>query len=165
MILQVQFLGVLNEFSYLLGQAFGGAILPPYSEAFGRKKLYIVATFLFYGFCIVVGAVPHIAAIVVGRFALGVLSAVAYVVAGSIEDMFNSGPRIWMVYIWIVSANLGLCAGPIIAVYITVKAGWYASSIEAARIDLITIAITQAMDLLYDGYSLSHPWVSQVGSP
>ncbi len=93
MILQVQFLGVLNEFSYLLGQAFGGAILPPYSEAFGRKKLYIVATFLFCGFCIVVGAVPHIAAIVVGRFALGVLSAVAYVVAGSIEDMFNSGPR------------------------------------------------------------------------
>lgn len=120
----------LNDVRYLLGQALGGVVLPSYSESFGRKTSYIVAAFLFCLFCILVGTVPHVAAIIVGRFALGVISAVAYIVAGSIEDIFNSGPRIWMVYIWTVAANLGLCMGPIVGVYVTAKAGWYACSIE-----------------------------------
>lgn len=103
-------------------------LFPPYSESFGRKKLYIVSTFLFSIFCILIGAVPSIAAIIVGRFATDVLSAIpSIVLAGSIEDMFNSGPRIWMVYVWSMAANLGFCIGPIVGAYVTAQIDWHAS--------------------------------------
>ena len=85
-----------------------------------------MSTFLFSLFCIIVGAVPSIAAIIVGRFATGFLSAIpATVLAGSIEDMFNSGPRIWMVYVWSVAGNLGFCIGPIVGAYVTAEIDWY----------------------------------------
>ena len=103
-------------------------LFPPYSESFGRKWLYVVSTFLFSLFCILVGAVPSIAAIIVGRFATGVLSAIpSIILAGSIEDMFNSGPRIWMIYVWSMAANLGFCIGPIVGAYVTAEIDWYAS--------------------------------------
>ncbi|KAK0510422.1 hypothetical protein JMJ35_006854 [Cladonia borealis] len=110
---------------YLIGQAVGGVLFPPYSEAFGRKNLYVVSTFLFSLFCVLIGAVPSIAAIVIGRFATGLLSAIpSIILAGSIEDMFNSGPRIWMVYVWSMAANLGFCIGPIVGAYVTAEINW-----------------------------------------
>lgn len=118
----------LNFFRYLLGQACGGVLFPPYSESFGRKKLYVAATFLFSLFCILIGAVPFIAATIIGRFFTGVLSAIpSIVLAGSIEDMFNSGPRIWMVYVWSLAANVGFCIGPIMGYYVTAELRWSVS--------------------------------------
>lgn len=118
--------GKLKALRYLIGQAVGGVLFPPYSEAFGRKILYIVATFLYAVFCAIIGAIPSVPSIVVGRFTTGILSAIpSIVLAGSIEDMFNSGPRIWIVYAWSISANLGFCAGPIMGAYITAEIGWY----------------------------------------
>jgi hypothetical protein len=79
---------------YLYGQALGGLFFSPISESFGRKPLYIVAIFLDSGFCIIVSVIPHISAVVIGRFFSGVLSAIpTIVVAGSIEDMCGSTRR------------------------------------------------------------------------
>lgn len=87
----------------------GGVIFPPYSEAFGRKKLYIISTGLFSGFCALSGAVSTPAGITVGRFFSGLVSAIpTIVVAGSIEDMFNSKDRTWLIFIWTLLANMGL---------------------------------------------------------
>ncbi|KAM5444755.1 hypothetical protein MferCBS31731_000210 [Microsporum ferrugineum] len=88
---------------YLLGQGMGGIIFPPYSESFGRKKLYIVSTGLYSVFCVIVGVVPSISGAIVGRFFTGFLSAIpTIVVAGSIEDMFNSKDRIWLIFMrWV----------------------------------------------------------------
>lgn len=86
-----------------------------------------MSTFLFSLFCILVGAVSSIAATIVGRFATGVLSAIPPIImAGSIEDMFNSGSRIWMIYVWSMAANLGFCIGPIVGYYVTAEINWYA---------------------------------------
>jgi len=109
----------LTGFRYLIGQAIGGILLPPYSETFGRKTLYIITTLLYSIFCIVVGAVPSLAAVFVGRFVTGALSAVpTVVVAGSIEDMFDTKARIWIVFAWEVAGTLGLMIGPIMGAYV-----------------------------------------------
>lgn len=111
--------------SYLLGQLVGGIIFPPYSEAFGRKKLYIVSTGFYSVFCVMVGVVPSLAGVAVGRFCSGFLSAIpTIVVAGSIEDMFNSKDRVWLIFLWAMVANMGLALGPIMSVYITESLGW-----------------------------------------
>lgn len=110
----------------LLCQMFGGIIFPAWSEAFGRKRLYIVSTGLYSVFCLIVGIVPSLAAVIVGRFFAGFLSAIpAIVVAGSIEDMYNSKDRVWLIFLWAIVANMGLALGPIMSIYITVSLSWY----------------------------------------
>lgn len=63
----------------------GGIVFPPYSEVFGRKKLYVVSTGLYSVSCVVVGIVPSLAGVVLGQFFSGFLSAIpTIVVVGSI---------------------------------------------------------------------------------
>lgn len=110
---------------YLLGQCLGGIIFPSFSEAFGRKRLYIISTGLYSVFCVVVGLSSSLAGIAVGRFFSGFLSAIpTIVVAGSIEDLYNSKDRIWMIFLWAMVANMGMCIGPIISTYIAEHLGW-----------------------------------------
>ncbi|KAJ5095925.1 hypothetical protein NUU61_005281 [Penicillium alfredii] len=110
---------------YLIGQVLGGIILPPYSEAFGRKKLYIVSTGLYSIFCVLVGVIPSLAGPIIGRLSSGFLSAIpTIVVAGSIEDMFNSKDRIWLIFLWAMVANIGMVLGPIMSIYIIVHLSW-----------------------------------------
>lgn len=116
---------LLTRSRYLLGQALGGILFPPYSEAFGRKKLYIISTALYSISCLVVAAVPSLSGATVGRFVSGFLSAIpTTVVIGSIEDMFNARDRIWMVCIWAITSNLGLIVGPILSIYVVADLDW-----------------------------------------
>lgn len=109
----------------LLGQMIGGIIFPAWSEAFGRKRLYIVSTGLYSAFCLLVGLAPSITAVSIGRFFSGFLSAIpAIVVAGSIEDMYNAKDRVWMIFLWAIVANMGLALGPIMGIYIIVNSSW-----------------------------------------
>jgi MFS family permease len=112
-------------FRYALAQAFGNVVFPPYSEAFGRKKLYIISTVLFSGFSIMIAAVPSLGAMVIGRTLTGLVSAVpTVIVTGSIEDMFNTRDRIWLVFAYMVLANFAVAMGPVISGYITAYLGW-----------------------------------------
>ncbi|KAJ5950779.1 uncharacterized protein N7479_009192 [Penicillium vulpinum] len=134
---------------YLLGQMVGGIIFPPYSEAFGRKNLYIVSTGFYSVFCVMVGVVPSLAGVVVGRFFSGFLSAIpTIVVAGSIEDMFNSKHRVWLIFLWAMVANMGLALGPIMSIYITVHLGWqwvfYIAAIVTAVITIFLFGIRES---------------------
>ncbi|KAH6717509.1 MFS multidrug transporter [Leptodontidium sp. MPI-SDFR-AT-0119] len=82
---------------YQFGQAIGGVIFPPYSEAAGRRAVYISAASIYSLSCIFVGFVPGIYGAVVGRFISGFVSAVpSIVVSGSLEDMFNMNNRVWL---------------------------------------------------------------------
>ena len=110
---------------YMLAQAIGGVFFPPYSESYGRKKLFIIATGLYCVFSIIIAVVPHLAAILIGRFVMGATSALpTIVIAGSAEDIFNSGKRIWMIFAWAVAANVGICMGPIVGTFVTASLGW-----------------------------------------
>ena len=39
--------------------------------------------------------------------------------------MFNSQDRVWLIFLWVMVANMGLAIGPIISSYITASLGWY----------------------------------------
>lgn len=70
-------------------------------------------------------AIPTPAGAVIGRLLSGFLGAIpTTVVAGSIEDMFNSRYRIWVIATWTVSWNIGSALGPIYSDYIIAALGW-----------------------------------------
>lgn len=107
-------------------QGVGNVIFPPYSETFGRKWLYVVSTALFSGFCVLIAAVQSPAGSVVGRAITGFVSAIPNVViTGSIEDMFNSRDRVWLVFVYYTIADFGVAMGPVMSMHITTQLGWF----------------------------------------
>jgi MFS family permease len=111
---------------YLLGQAFGGLLLPPVCEAFGGKLIYAGSSAGFTAMCLMIGLAPSTATVVVGRFVSGALSAMPTVVAcGSIENMWDTQDRIWAIDIWAIAGFLGMAIGPVYAVYVSESnMGW-----------------------------------------
>lgn len=117
--------GSLTSTRYLIGQTLGGAVLSAYTESFGRKRIFIASAFLYSLFCAITGAVVSLPSIMICRFVTGFLSAIpGTVLAGSIEDMFDSSPRTLVVYAWNTGANLGLSIGPIMGAYVTADLNW-----------------------------------------
>ena len=116
---------LMHSERYMLGQAPGGIILPPYSEAFGRRHLYFTSAAL-YGVCyLFVVFVPTVSGVVIGRFLGGICaSAPTNVVGGSIEDMWDSQARTWAIYIWSLTANFGLVLGSVIGSQVVTSLGW-----------------------------------------
>jgi MFS family permease len=111
--------------SYQFGQAVGGVILPPYSECYGRKRCYIYSTALYSLSCALIGFLPRSPAIAIGRFVSGFASAVpSVVIAGSVEDIFNSRWRVWMVLFWNWSTTAGLISGPIFGSFVAKSLDW-----------------------------------------
>lgn len=110
---------------YNFGQGFGGILFPPYSESFGRKKLYISSTVLYAVVCLLTATIPSLAAVIIGRFCAGFASAIpSIIVAGSIEDLFDTETRVWIVFAWSTATNLGLAAGAIMGTYTCSSIGW-----------------------------------------
>lgn len=109
----------------MIGQACGAIFLPPCSETFGRKYMYVVSTLLSAVASVIAGAVPSLAAVFIGRFATGVLSAVPNIVAiGSFEDIFEGDRRTWIIFAWETAAKLGLSVGVIFGTYVATGLGW-----------------------------------------
>lgn len=110
--------------SYMLGQALGALFFPPFSETWARKSVFTVLTL--YGIFCVFAALPDIRAVYIDRFGSGFLSAVpTVVVAGSIEDIWSSRDRIWIIFAWEALGILGLVVGPIMSTYLTTSSlGW-----------------------------------------
>lgn len=145
----------------------GGIIFPAWSEAFGRKKLYIVSTGLYSIFCLISGMSPSLAGVAIGRFFAGFLSAIpAVVVAGSIEDMYNAKDRVWLIFMWAVVANMGLALGPIMSIYIIARLNWYEHSSCLLLIETncprrwvfrISAVVTAIITLLLFGIRESRP--------
>ncbi|KAI4233722.1 MAG: hypothetical protein LQ349_004234 [Xanthoria aureola] len=110
---------------YFIGQAIGAVCFPPYSESFGRKPIYLASMSLFAIFSIPIGAAHSLPAVFIGRFMTGLLSSTpCIVVAGSLEDTFDSQTRLWLVSVWLIIANLALITGPIFASYVAFLLGW-----------------------------------------
>ncbi|KAJ4396465.1 hypothetical protein N0V93_000684 [Gnomoniopsis smithogilvyi] len=132
---------------YQIGQAIGGYLIPPFSELAGRWYPYIASAVFFSCFCIVV---PSSATTVfIGRFITGVASAVpSVVIAGSVEDLFNSRERVWIVVIWNAATTIALCLGPIYAAYITEHCGWrwvyYSAGIGTGVLSLAVLGIKES---------------------
>ncbi|KAK5947121.1 hypothetical protein PMZ80_001268 [Knufia obscura] len=105
---------------FFYGQGFGGLLLPPYTESFGRKNINIFASAGYAIACIVVGVPQSLPAVFVGRFCMGFLSALPTVVgSGSIEDMWGVRARIWAIDVWIKGSIIGIALGPCFATYVS----------------------------------------------
>ncbi|QIW96304.1 hypothetical protein AMS68_001822 [Peltaster fructicola] len=113
-------------FSYLIGQAIGGLLLPPISETFGGRTIYVVTTALYSVGNLLIGAFPVLPVVVTCRFCCGFFSAMpGTVAAGSLENMWSVRSRIWTIHLWIVSAVLGISLGPSVATFISTSTlGW-----------------------------------------
>lgn len=75
--------------------------------------------------CLIIGLVPSISGVVIGRFFSGFMSAIpTAVVPGSIEDLYNAKDRIVFIFLWAMLANTGLIIGPIMGTYIVSTLGW-----------------------------------------
>lgn len=86
----------------------------------------MISTAFFSLFCVFIAAVPFPAAALVGRAITGFASAIPNVViAGSIEDMYNSRDRIWLMFVYFAIANTAVSMGPVTSMYITTRYGWY----------------------------------------
>ncbi|KAI3544731.1 major facilitator superfamily transporter [Colletotrichum abscissum] len=110
---------------YQLGQAIGGFLIPPFSELFGRRLPYLISCAAFCLASLLTGLVRDPAAVYAGRFAAGLASAVpSVVIAGSVEDMFNTKQRVWIIVLWNAGTTVGLCFGPVYAAYISQAVGW-----------------------------------------
>lgn len=108
---------------YQFGQAIGGYLIPPFSELAGRWYPYFVSAAVFSVFCVIIPfSTPTV---FIGRFITGVASAVpSVVIAGSVEDLFNTRERVWIVVLWNAATTMALCIGPIYAAYITAFSCW-----------------------------------------
>ncbi|OJK04924.1 hypothetical protein ASPACDRAFT_19974 [Aspergillus aculeatus ATCC 16872] len=110
---------------FLVGQIFGAVIFPPWSETFGRKNLYIISSAGSAVCCLIIGMTHSLGAVIPARIIAGCLSAVPYTVGGgSIEEMFDSRARIWVIFIWTIASNVGLLLGPIMSTYISAHMEW-----------------------------------------
>ncbi|KAL5337254.1 major facilitator superfamily domain-containing protein [Aspergillus crustosus] len=108
------------QFMHGIGQAIGGLVMPPCSEALGRRMSYWVATAAYAVACILIAAIPSPAGVFIGLFISGWASSVpSIVLAASIEDQYAPKPRLWMLWLWNCSPILGLCVGPMRWVYWT----------------------------------------------
>jgi MFS family permease len=112
-------------FRYQIGQAIGGLVIPPCSELFGRRMPYIISCSVFSLSCLLVGLVPHIGAVCMGRFLSGLASAVpSVVISGTLDDIFDSERRVWIVLLWNAAATAGLAFGPVYASCISGVVSW-----------------------------------------
>ncbi|GKZ81999.1 hypothetical protein AnigIFM56816_006529 [Aspergillus niger] len=110
---------------FLMGQVVGAIVFPPWSECFGRKKLYFISSTGSAVCCLIIGLVHSLVAVVICRIVGGFLSAIPYTVgSGSNEDMFNSRSRIWTTFLWTIASNVGLLIGPIISILVVEILHW-----------------------------------------
>ncbi|KAL4876860.1 major facilitator superfamily domain-containing protein [Aspergillus karnatakaensis] len=137
------------QFMYGMGQALGGLVMPPFSEALGRRMSYLVSAAAFVIGCILVGVVSSPAGVFIGRFISGWAASVpAIVLAGSIEDQYTARPRLWMLWLWNCCTILGISAGPIYGSYIVDAIGWrwvyHIAAITCAVVFVLMIPIRES---------------------
>ncbi|EXF81699.1 major facilitator superfamily transporter [Colletotrichum fioriniae PJ7] len=125
-------------YTYQLGQAIGGFLIPPFSELFGRRLPYLISCAAFCLASLLTGLIHDPAAVYAGRFAAGLASAVpSVVIAGSVEDMFNTKRRVWIIVLWNAGTTVGLCFGPVYAAYISQAVGWRWIFLSAAAVTAV----------------------------
>lgn len=116
----------LTSSRFLLGQSLGNIVLPPWSESFGRKKIYITSSGISCICSVVIGFLHSLPGAIIMRILAGFFSAVpGTVVGGTIEDLFDTRARIWVVFFWTVASNIGLIVGPIMSSFIIEALDWY----------------------------------------
>lgn len=124
-------------------------MIPPCSEIFGRRLLYLASCATFCIFSLITGVIHSPVSVHISRFIAGLASAVpSVVIAGSVEDIFNTRRRVWIIVLWNAGTTVGLCFGPIYAAYIAEAVGWrwifYSAAIVTAVLFVALVGIKES---------------------
>ncbi|RAK95296.1 MFS multidrug transporter [Aspergillus ibericus CBS 121593] len=138
---------------FLIGQVVGAIIFPPWSESFGRKRLYIISSTGSSLCCLIIGVVHSLTAVIICRILGGFFSAIPYTVgSGSNEDMFDTRARIWTIFLWTIASNVGLLIGPITSTVIIQSLHWrwvfYIYTIILSILSLLFLLIRESRPAL-----------------
>jgi MFS family permease len=116
---------VCFAFAYPLGQAIGCLIIPPFSEAHGRRLYYTSSCGLLSLMYVISGVTSSLVGVFIGRIISGFASAVpSVVVAGSIADLYDERDRIWLVWLWNCFTILSQVLGPVYGSWVGQSLGW-----------------------------------------
>lgn len=106
---------------FLAGFAIGSLFSGPFSETFGRNKVYIVSMIIFMLFIMGAGLAPDLGGQLVFRFLAGFFGSPPLTCAGgSISDMWDSLERAYGFPMYAIPAFAGPVLGPVIGSYIGV---------------------------------------------
>ncbi|KAL1866428.1 hypothetical protein VTK73DRAFT_4733 [Phialemonium thermophilum] len=110
---------------YILGFAFGGLIVAPLSEMYGRWPLYNVGNLLFTAFTIGAARSSSMGMLMAFRLLMGLSGAVPVTIgSGSIGDVMPVEKRGRAMATWALGPLLGPCVGPVAGGYLIQAAGW-----------------------------------------
>ncbi|KAG5981755.1 hypothetical protein E4U55_002584 [Claviceps digitariae] len=119
---QVAILGVSL---FVLGFAIGPLFWAPFSELYGRQKLFFITYMVLTAFNAAGAAAPNMTALIVLRFMAGAWGSSPLTNSGGvIADLFSARERGIATSIFALAPFLGPALGPIVSGFLAEAAGW-----------------------------------------
>lgn len=124
----------VNLAAYALAQLVHG----PVADAIGRKRLLVLAFLGFAGVSLVCATAPSIEALLVGRFAQGLLSSVpSVVIVLMIRELYAPRQALRVMSLYGAALGLAPAIGPLVGGYLHVWYGWWAGFLFIAALALV----------------------------
>jgi multidrug resistance protein len=118
-------LAVMGLAGFPLGFGLGPLALAPFSETYGRHRVYIASSILFTIFLIPVARAQNISTVIVFRVFMGIAgSSGSTLVGGTIADMFTDKDRGLALGIFSVCSLSGTGLGPMVSGWVGMAWGW-----------------------------------------
>lgn len=113
---------------YLVGMGLGSLIAGPFSETFGRIRVYCGSMGVFMAMILGAGLAPNFGAQITFRLLAGCAASTPLVCAGgSVADMFDGVEKTWAFPLYAIAAFGGPMLGAVMGAYIgpsSVPGGW-----------------------------------------
>ncbi|MEM1266870.1 MAG: MFS transporter [Pseudomonadota bacterium] len=142
----------VNLLAYAVAQLVHG----PVAEAFGRRGLLLVSLALFSGVSLLCAFSPTIQALLVGRFAQGLLSSVpSVVVVLIIRELYAPARAMQVMALYGFTIGAAPALGPLIGGYLQIWIGWQAGFVLTAL--LAALAATAVASLVPETLTTRRP--------
>ncbi|KAG6019958.1 hypothetical protein E4U41_003024 [Claviceps citrina] len=116
---------ILGVSMFVLGFAIGPLFWAPFSELYGRQRLFFITYMALTAFNAAAAAAPNMAALVVLRFMAGAWGSSPLTNSGGIiADLFSARERGMATSIFALAPFLGPALGPIVSGFLAEAAGW-----------------------------------------
>ncbi|KAJ4388187.1 hypothetical protein N0V93_008794 [Gnomoniopsis smithogilvyi] len=113
---------------YLVGMGLGSLIAGPFSETFGRIRVYCGSMCVFMAMILGAGLAPNFGAQITFRLLAGCAASTPLVCAGgSVADMFDGVEKTWAFPLYAIAAFGGPMLGAVMGAYIgpsSISGGW-----------------------------------------
>ncbi len=141
-------LAVMALAGFPLGFGLGPLVLAPFSETYGRHRVYILSSILFTIFLVPIARAQNVSTVIVFRIFLGIAgSSGSTLVGGTIADMFTDKDRGLALGIFSVCSLSGTGLGPTLMGWVELAWGWrgieYVQLVFAGVLSVLITACTR----------------------